>query len=134
MLSIRPEFAASILRGDKKFEFRRTCFSRKVDVIVVYVTAPVARVVGEFDVRQVVSASLDVLWSLTADQAGISREVFLSYFQGKQIGHAIEIGDFREYREPYCPMAVLRKRPPQSFVYLAGDDEHRVASTQSPAA
>jgi predicted transcriptional regulator len=117
-LSIRPEFAEAILRGEKRYEFRRRIFSRTVDIVVVYVTAPVSRVVGEFDVRSIISAPLPALWSRTKSQAGIDEAYFLSYFEGKDEGYAIEIGDFRAYEIPYCPAGVLGKRPPQSFLYL----------------
>src|SRR5450756_1588152 len=46
LLSIRPQYAAAILRGEKRYEFRRTVFSRHVDVVLVYVPSPVRRVVA----------------------------------------------------------------------------------------
>lgn len=49
--------AAAILAGEKKYEFRRVIFSRRVNIVVIYATAPIRRVVGEFDVLAVISES-----------------------------------------------------------------------------
>ena len=118
LLSIKPEFVEAIIRGEKKFEFRRSIFSRPVDVVVVYATVPVRRVVAEFDVRSVISESLPLLWKRTHHFAGIDSEFFWKYFEGKDYGYAIEIGDVRTYRNPFCPIEELGVYPPQSFVYL----------------
>ena len=50
ILSIKPEFANKIFNGTKKFEFRRTLFKKKeVKKIVVYASAPISKVIGEFE-------------------------------------------------------------------------------------
>ena len=118
LLSIKPDFAESIIRGEKKFEFRRSIFARPVDVILVYVTVPVRRVVAEFDVCSVISETLPTLWKRTHQFAGIDSKFFWKYFEGRDYGHAIEIGDVRLYKIPFCPIEELGVRPPQSFVYL----------------
>ena len=118
LLSIRPKFAEAIIRGEKKFEFRRNMFAKRVDVVLVYATVPIRKVVAEFDVRSVINESLPILWQLTHRQAGINREYFFNYFQGKEYGFAIEIGNVRPYEFPFCPIKELGIYPPQSFVYL----------------
>jgi predicted transcriptional regulator len=118
LLSIRPQHADAILRGDKRYEFRRTIFSRHVDIVIMYVTAPVGQVVAEFDVVSVINEQLLTLWKRTRQHAGINMTFFLAYFKGCKTGHAIEIGEVRLYNEPFCPIKRLGLRPPQSFVYL----------------
>ena len=118
LLSIKPEYADAILRGYKRYEFRRIIFSRQVDVIVVYITAPVKKVVAEFDVISIISEPLLILWDRTWKFAGIDINFFLKYFEGCKVGHAIEIGNVRLYSEPFCPMNKFGIRPPQSFLYL----------------
>jgi len=118
-LSIRPEFVAAILRGEKRYEFRRRIFRQPIDVIVVYATVPVRRVVAEFRVASIICDSPNALWRLTWKVAGIGRRSFFEYFRGKELGYAIEIGRVRQYRSPFCPIAELGLRPPQSFVYLS---------------
>ena len=120
LLSIRPNFASAILNGEKRFEFRRRKFAPSVKVVLVYATIPVRQVVAEFEVRSVITGGLDSLWRRTRNFAGIEKKVFLEYFKGVQIGHAIEIGKVKRYKEPYCPIEKLGIRPPQSFAYVSG--------------
>ena len=120
LLSIRPKFALAILSGEKRFEFRRRKFAQSVEVVLVYATIPIRQVVAEFEVKSVISSGLDSLWRQTRNFAGIEKKVFLQYFKGVQIGHAIEIGKVKRYKEPYCPIEKLGIRPPQSFVYING--------------
>lgn len=117
-MSIKPPFAEAILRGEKRFEFRKVIFSRHVDVVVVYVTVPVKRVVAEFDVRRIVRKRVSKLWRHTREHAGIDEDYFRAYFHGREYGYAIEIGEVRVYEAPVCPIEEFGLRPPQSFVYL----------------
>lgn len=128
LLSIRPPFTSAILRGDKRFEFRKTIFSSDVEIVVVYATVPVGRVVAEFDVTRVIVASPEELWRITKEFAGITRSEFRRYFRGKALGYAIEIGEVRRYRRPFCPVQSLGVRPPQSFRYLDHSTRLRAAT------
>jgi len=118
LLSIKPRFASAIFKGEKRFEFRKNIFSRPVDIVIVYATVPVRRVVGEFDVRSVIGEPLPSLWERTRRFAGIEEDFFFRYFEGREYGYAIEVGEVRTYERPFCPIEHLGIRPPQSFVYL----------------
>jgi predicted transcriptional regulator len=120
LLSIKPRFAKSILSGEKQYEFRKRIFARSVDVVVIYATMPIARVVGEFDIRSVIEAPILDLWLKTQRHAGIDKQYFLEYFSGKDIGYAIEVGQVREYTNPFHPREGFGVCPPQSFAYLDG--------------
>lgn len=124
LLSIKPPFAAAILRGEKRFEFRRSVFSRKVDIVLMYVSSPVKRVVAEFDVADIITESLPQLWEETRRFAGIDEAYFYSYFRGISHGHAIAIGNVRQYDAPFSPLAELGLRAPQSFAYVPGVIDH----------
>ncbi|WP_254853812.1 ASCH domain-containing protein, partial [Salmonella enterica] len=81
LLSIKPEFAESILNGYKKFEFRKTIFRNKeARVVVIYATMPVGKVIGEFEIDGVLSSQPDELWDMTKKYAGITRDFFDEYF------------------------------------------------------
>ena len=123
LLSIKPQYATAILRGTKKYEFRRAIFSRQVDVVLLYASTPVRRVVAEFDVLSVISEPLPTLWKKTGRYAGIDKPSFFNYFVGLKIGHAIKIGEIRKYKEPFCPVKELGISPPQSFSYLRSLDK-----------
>jgi predicted transcriptional regulator len=120
LLAIKPEFAVKILDGSKKFEFRKTIFKNEdVKVVVIYVSSPVQKVLGEFEIEKVITSEPEALWRKTKKHSGISKEYFDSYFTDKEKGFAIKIKNLRKYRKPKC----LKKdfnisSPPQSFLYL----------------
>ena len=118
LLSIRQPYAEAIFRGEKRFEFRRAIFRKAVDVVVVYITSPTCQVVGEFDVAEVISDSVEDLWSRTSHFAGIDRDTFFDYFKGCGIAHAIVIGKVRKYQKPFELAKTFGIRAPQSFVYI----------------
>jgi predicted transcriptional regulator len=117
-LSIKPPYAEAIFSGAKRFEFRRSIFRANIEVVIVYITSPVALVVGEFSVKDILTDEVDVLWDRTEAHAGIDRNVFFHYFAGRDVGHAIAIGEVRRYEEPLDLATTFGVRPPQSFLYL----------------
>jgi predicted transcriptional regulator len=120
LLSIKPEFAEKILSGAKRFEFRKVLFKNPdVKTVVIYATMPVGKVVGEFDIDEVLSARPKMLWSLTEEFAGIPHGYFNEYFEGRDIGHAIKVNKVRRYKKPLNLLQVLPSGiAPQSFCYL----------------
>lgn len=120
LLSVKPKYADAIFAGSKQFEFRRALFrERSVRRVVVYASAPVCRVIGEFEIARVLSLDLEDLWSTTEYAAGIDKKTFDAYFTGKLVGHAIAVSAPRRFRKPVGLWAAFRiSRPPQSFQYL----------------
>ena len=118
LLSIKPEYASAIFRGEKRFEFRRAIFRKPVDIVVVYTSSPVSRVEGEFDIEGVIRDTVEGLWSRTNNFAGIDRDRFFEYFAGRDVAYAIVIGSVRRYPHPLDLSVNFGIRPPQSFVYI----------------
>jgi predicted transcriptional regulator len=118
LLSIKPDFAARILNGSKRFEYRRVVFREPVDTIVLYASSPVSLVVGEFHVQDLYHEPLDALWRRTCKYSGISRDFFYQYFGSMGKGYAIEIGSTHKYSSPMPLNQIYQFRPPQSFAYL----------------
>lgn len=87
--------------------------------IVVYASAPVQRVIGEFDIDAIHHQELETLWQKTSAAAGISEQFYFKYFGDKTMGYAIEIKNPRLYATPQCLRNDFNLFPPQSFVYLA---------------
>ncbi len=125
LLSIKPEFAEKIFSGEKTFEFRKSVYKdRSVKTIVVYATQPIGRLVGEFDVADIVSASPEELWDMTREGAGISRQFFESYFDGRDCAFALQIENVVQYPVPVRPHEIIENFvPPQSYMYV--DDSGR---------
>lgn len=121
LLSIKPQFVEQIIKGTKRYEFRKAIYKRTdIDTIVVYASSPVCRVVGEFKVDEILCENPETLWQHTHDSAGITREFFDRYFDKREKAYAIRIKSFLPYENPTkLTEAFPGKVPPQSFCYLA---------------
>lgn len=121
LLSIKPEFATRIFHGIKRYEFRRVLFKdRSVKKIVVYASAPISKVIGEFEVEEILELETEHLWNQTKEYSGIPKDYFDTYFQGRETGYAIKIGNTRLYDTPLELQENFNiKRAPQSFVYVS---------------
>lgn len=120
LLSIKPKFAEKIFNGEKGYEYRRTLFKEStVRKVIVYASSPVCRVVGEFEVEEIISLPMLELWRETRSTSGISWRFFAEYFKGKVQCHAIKVANPKRYKSKIeLNEAVGLNRPPQSFVYL----------------
>jgi len=120
LLSIKPEFAELIFDGSKKFEFRRAIFkNRQIKTVVVYASSPVQKVIGEFEIEEILNEDIHRLWKLTKKGAGIDKDYFDEYFTNKAAGFAIKIKKTKKYANPLCLKKDFNLIPPQSFLYLA---------------
>ena len=121
VLSIKPEFAYKIFDGTKKFEFRKTIFKdERITSVIVYASSPVQKVIGEFEIDEVLKFDLETLWNLTHEHSGISEEFYYEYFANKVEGFAIKVKNTKKYRKPKCLKADFNLLPPQSFAYWSG--------------
>lgn len=120
LLSIKPEFAKKIFQGVKKYEFRKALFkNRNVNKVVVYASAPISKVIGEFEIDDIIMLEKELLWKMTKEYSGIPKDYFDEYFEGRSVGYAIKIRKSKLYCMPldlYKHFSV--KYPPQSFMYL----------------
>ena len=118
LLSINPEHVDNILRGIKKYEFRKVRSRRLVDRIVIYSTAPVSMIVGEVEVTEILGGSPEEVWARTADLSGISKEFFDAYYRGKGMAFAYRLGEVIRYKRPKHLADMGIASPPQSLAYL----------------
>ena len=119
ILSIKPEFANKIFNGTKKFEFRRTLFKNKeIKMIIVYASAPISKVIGEFESDRIFHEELELLWNQTSKFSGITEDYYMQYFNGKENGYAIEVKNPKKYKTELCIKESFGLHPPQSFAYL----------------
>ncbi|CAI3383521.1 ASCH domain-containing protein [Enterococcus cecorum] len=123
LLSIKPEFVDEIMSGRKRFEYRKKVFKRTdVTTIVVYATKPFGKVVGEFEIDEIIEDDLDILWQKTKSYSGISKKFFDEYFKDRDSGFAIKIKNFTAYDVPIelSEYDSNIKVAPQSFCYVGG--------------
>ncbi|MFI5158863.1 MAG: ASCH domain-containing protein [Sphingobacteriales bacterium] len=118
VLSIKPEFAFKIFNGSKRFEFRKAIFKNpSVNKVIVYASSPVQRVIGEFEIEEILKYEKKRLWELTKQESGITEDFFFQYFKEKQDGYAIRIKNTTTYDYPRCLKEYYNLLPPQSFAY-----------------
>lgn len=118
-MSINPEHVRNILKGTKKYEYRRKVARQDVTSLVIYETAPVQRVVAEVEILEVLTDSPKLLWKATKGQSGISKKFFDGYFQGRTTAHAYKLGKVVVYDTPKRLEDFGLTFAPQSFVYLS---------------
>lgn len=120
-MSIRPQFVGRILDGSKRVEFRRRPLADDITTVVMYTTAPVMAVQGEFEIDRQVIGTPQELWDQFADCAGIDEDDFFAYYAGTDRAVGIAIERVNRYPEPVALHDVdPGGRPPQSVKYLAG--------------
>jgi predicted transcriptional regulator len=125
LISIHPEYAEKIFAGEKRLEFRRVWAAQPVDVLAIYATAPVQRIVGLAWIEHVHHGGKSKLWELGKRYGGgISRRKLFAYLDGRKEAVALAIGQCRRFTEMLDPRLVFDAnfKPPQSFRYLRPEE------------
>lgn len=119
LLSIKPVFAKLIFSGEKRYEFRKTLFREPtVKKVVVYASAPISMIIGEFTIDSILEQEPETLWSMTNQYAGITKAFFDSYFAGRSRAFAIKVKTTFLYDQPLELERMSIRQAPQSFVYI----------------
>jgi len=120
LLAIKEEFASKIFDGTKKYEFRKSIFKdERVTTVVVYVSSPVQKVIGEFQIDRVYHDEPEKIWEHTKRHSGITKEFFDLYFADRANAYAIKIKKTKKYRRPKLLKDDFNiSFAPQSYVYL----------------
>jgi predicted transcriptional regulator len=117
-MSIHQEFADAILSGEKTVEFRKRPVASDVTHVAIYVTHPISKIVGVFEVRRQVTESPTRLWRRFRNVAGNSRQRFFEYYDGRSCGTGIEVARVHPLETPLTLGGLGLARPPQSYQYL----------------
>ena len=119
ILSIKPEFVTKIFTGEKRYEYRKTLFKKKIDTVYIYASRPISKIVGQFKIADVISNPPEEVWKETKDYGGVSKEFFYKYFNGRERGIALQIKDVREFTNPIDVNSIKENmKAPQSFIYI----------------
>ena len=117
ILSIKPEYAKKIFEGEKLVEYRRKPI-RNAQKVIVYVTKPVGKVLGEFEVNDIICADPGELWKKTSQIGGISKNAYFEYFKDTTQAFALEIKNVKRYKEERELKDYGLKKAPQFFCYV----------------
>lgn len=133
LLSLRPAFASLIASGTKTIELRRRFPALPAQsLIVVYVTKPLASVIGVMRLRSVTAGTLPGIWKRFGRAAAVSKKTFDAYFEECTVGLALEIADYTPLKQP---LSVTKLRtlwpefsPPQSYRYVPEEVLRNIAA------
>lgn len=120
LLSVKPKYAEKIVKGTKKYEFRKSVFKNNdIDKVYIYSSSPVSKIIGSFEIEKILKDPPEMIWKLCQKYSGISKKDFFSYFTNSNMAYAIEIGDIDRFKEPIDPYHIFEHfKPPQSFYYV----------------
>lgn len=120
LLSIKPKYAESIISGRKKYEFRKVIFKKNYfDIVYIYSTSPVKKIIGAFRVGDIIEDRPESLWDRLNEFSGLNEREFFNYFQNNKKGFAIEIKNVEKFEDSIDPVELIPDFvPPQSFCYI----------------
>lgn len=124
LLSVKPTFSNLIIDGSKRVEFRRIAPAQRVTTIAIYATSPVKAIVALVDVSETIKASPEHLWSIAKKNGGgLTKVALLNYFEAKNLGYALMLGNVRVFAKPVLPIKIFETfTAPQSFRYITQKD------------
>ena len=130
LISIKPKFANQILFGVKKFEYRKRSVSADTTHLVLYMTAPVMRIVGMVTIKKVHSGAPSTIWEKTKSRAGITRSFYRAYFKNAKTAYAIELNTVTPFNQWIDPKELDNNfRAPQSFKYIDNTFTNKILCT-----
>ena len=129
LMSIKPVYAELIKTGQKTIELRR--IAPKVtagDVLVIYESSPVKRVTAFCEIEAIVVTEPNKLWENSSDIAGVNRDSFVKYFEGKTQAVGIKLGEVQIISAPKELGSISTDmQAPQSYRYLSKEQFRTLA-------
>lgn len=135
LISIHPKHVEKLLSGEKRVEFRRRWTRRDVDVLVIYATAPVQKIVAISTINQVFRGDRSALWEVAKRKGGgLKKTELFEYLKGLDEGVAIELGKVLTVSKGGILLSELSDalRPPQSFCFLNQEIVGKISSHLEP--
>jgi len=118
-MAIHPHYADAILDGRKKVEFRKRAVAEDVTTVLIYATAPVKKIIGQFEVAHTVVTTPSALWEQLGAVGCIDESAYREYYAASDAAVGLVIDAPKRYELP-VRLAALLPSPavPQSFAYL----------------
>lgn len=133
VLSVKPQFANSILEGRKTVEIRKQFSPRwRNSKSLIYASAPDASVVGECLIDDVDVGSPHVIWARYHDRMACSRLEFADYCGQRPLISALLLKDVRAFQHPLKRSRMeeilgAALHPPQSYARVT-EQSHWLAA------
>ena len=133
LISIKPQYAKKIFKGNKTVELRKSSPQRvrENSFVLIYVTAPVKELWGVCNIESIVKSKTEVLWQNEGKKTGISKKEFNDYFGKKDSGYGIKIKNVKSFLNNSISLSDLKNiipgfAPPQTYSYI---DESLINNT-----
>ena len=123
LLSVRPNYAESILVGAKRAELRRQRPGTPPGTpVIIYATKPVAAVIGTARIDHVEAGSPADLWDQYNGVMGVTEPDYADYLQGVDTAYVLLLSQARRLAAPLSLNEMRRAaafQPPRSYRYLS---------------
>lgn len=83
IISIKPQFVDEIMKGNKRFEFRKSFLKSIPDRCYIYSTKPVGKIVGFFTIKQVLRDEPEKYGKKQVKSQGLQRIFLTNIIQEK---------------------------------------------------
>ncbi len=132
LISIKSQYIFSIFNGTKQYEYRKKWpMHTSIKQVMIYATKPVGKIVGQFEIENILESTPQDIWEKTKKYAGISQHWFKAYFNKKTSAIALKIKNPYRYEEPLKLQDIHRNlKPPQNYYYI--DENKQVFSHLDP--
>lgn len=119
IISMAPKSAEALFDNpEKNVVFYKVTPANKVLRVIVYATAPVKKVVGEFDLQEIKIAATSTIWKNFSKASVISKKEYDAYYEGKEKAHAMISKKTYKYRNPKDLSDYNMSKGPSGFQYL----------------
>ncbi len=127
LLPIHPQYAESILNGEKHVEFRRKNFKNNVTHIAIYASSPIMKVVGYFEIEVIEVTTPKNAWRKYKKTGSISKIDFDSYYKNTETAVVIKIEKSFKFKNPLKITDLDQSySAPQSYRYLSDEQFKRL--------
>lgn len=125
IISVKPEYARKILKGEKTIELRKCAPKRvgKDGYILIYVTAPVKELWGVYKIENIIKENPNTLWKNFGKQTGITKQEYNDYYKENKNAFGIQIQEVKNLFKHSIKLHSLKNlipgfMPPQTYSYI----------------
>jgi len=117
LFPIEPQYACSILRGDKKYELRNRGYRvKKGSIIVVYAKDPIKAILGEFTAGKPIKETPTKVWRRVGKLKYGITPGSRRYIMGHKFAVAIPVKDPKCYAKPVTLEEIRKKTGRKGWV------------------
>lgn len=128
LISIKPQYAKKIFKGEKTIELRKSTPLRAGinSYMLIYVTSPVKELWGICKIAGIIKDKPEIIWEKFGEKTGITKEEFDNYYEETNNAYGIELMEVKSLLGHTINLEKLKKiihgfNPPQTYRYIDND-------------